>query len=197
MPWYVNETLAGREEELVRKHLAGCRECQKERDRLYELGQLVKDDVQAVDDVQGSFNRAWQRIEMAEKNRDSVLEIERASGPSKRWIPFSLAAGILLLAGLQGLQKSEMTPVSDYQTLTSGESVPGGLRRMELGFEQPIPAVTLRQALVETGSNIVSGPDANGVYIVEVRLAEDEDDLGYLDRLQQIEGVRHARFTAD
>jgi hypothetical protein len=38
---------------------------------------------------------------------------------------------------------------------------------MELEFKTPIPALTLGHAFIETGSNIVSGPDENGSYIVE------------------------------
>ena len=34
----------------------------------------------------------------------------------------------------------------------------------------------LRQALIETGSNIVSGPDENGSYIVEL-VVPNEDQL--------------------
>lgn len=200
LPWYVNETIVGKDEELVLKHLVDCEACQTERDQLYELSLLVKEDEAmpaSVEDTGASFRRTWQRIEIAERNRASVREIEQPASSANRWIPFGLAASVLLLVGLVGVNNTSFTEPPAYQTLTSGSDPIGEMRRMELGFEQPIPAVTLRQALLETRSNIVSGPDNQGVYVVEVRLDKSVDEARYLERLQQIEGVRHARFTAD
>lgn len=194
LPWYVNETLADRDEELVLRHLANCESCQVERDRLYELKQLVQESDGPLVDSEASFRNTWQRIKAAEKNRSSVSEVDRHP-VARRWLPASIAAGVLLLAGLVGLQYRQGQG-GEYQALTSGQAGAGKMHRMELGFEHPIPAVTLRKALIETGSNIVSGPDKKGIYVVEIRLDNSTDETGYLARLRQIEGVTHAAFIA-
>ena len=47
LPWYVNETLTGKDKDLVLRHLGECKACQEERDRLSKMikhGLLEADD---------------------------------------------------------------------------------------------------------------------------------------------------------
>jgi hypothetical protein len=76
----------------------------------------------------------------------------------------------LVIGGIQFLAPDRAG--DEFQTLSIEPMLPvkyefGKIECLELGFKTPIPAVTLRHALIETGSNIVSGPDENGSYIVE------------------------------
>ncbi len=57
LPWHVNGTLAGKEEELTLRHLRAYKACQEERDRLYELQKLVQEDGQVEADPALSFRR--------------------------------------------------------------------------------------------------------------------------------------------
>ena len=52
----------------------------------------------------------------------------------------------------------------------------------------------MRQALIETRSNIVSGPDEEGTYIVEVVIPEKMSSEQYLQSMREIEGIQQARL---
>ena len=73
----------------------------------------------------------------------------------------------------------------------------GIVYRLELEFENPIPTNTLRQALIETDSHILSGPDEQGHYLVEVIVPYHVSAHEYLLLIKDIEGVEHAQFAAN
>jgi hypothetical protein len=195
LPWYVNDTLEGKDLELVLKHLGECRDCQAERDRLYELQALVKESDGAPADHEMSFRRTMRRIEASERNRDSTRDIEH-TGTRRKFLSLGIAASVIsvMLAGTAWLSLDETEERQDFQTLSSDAPSAGKAYRMELGFVNPIPAATMRQALVETDSNIVSGPDENGRYLVEVVVPSNMSASEYLSRIRMINGVESARF---
>jgi hypothetical protein len=194
LPWYVNETLKARELTAVLKHLAHCELCQVERDRLYALENLVQDEDTPSNDVSLSLRRTLRRIETSEKNRESVQGFEfRHHYQKRKWIAAGLAAVLFIAVRL--VNQFDIGPLGDeYQTLSSGIPIEGADRQMELGFAQPIPATALRQALIETRSNIVSGPDEGGRYIVEVKVPFGTSSGEFLSGIKTIEGVEFARF---
>ena len=204
LPWYVNNTLIGRDADLVLRHLAHCEDCQKERDRLYELQQVVCEPDLITLDSNSSFRKVLTRIEVSERNKVSVQEVpvrtRRILGFPIGLTAGALAASVLALVigGTQFLGPSRV--VDEFQTLSIEPLAPlnyesGKVERLELGFKTPIPAMTLRNALIETGSNIVSGPDENGSYIVELVVPNETSSDVFLNRLQQIDGVEYADFT--
>ena len=204
LPWYVNNTLIGRDADLVLRHLAHCEDCQKERDRLYELQQVVCEADLIRQDSNSSFRKVLTRIDVSERNKVSVQEVpvrtRRILGFPIGLTTAALAASVLALV-IGGTQFLGPGPVGDeFQTLSIEPLVPvnyesGKVERLELGFKTPIPAMTLRKALIETGSNIVSGPDENGSYIVELVVPNETSSVVFLNRLQQIDGVEYADFT--
>ncbi|MGV0035531.1 MAG: zf-HC2 domain-containing protein [Candidatus Azotimanducaceae bacterium WSBS_2022_MAG_OTU7] len=204
LPWYVNDTLRGRNADLVLRHLAHCEDCQQERARLYELQQIVREPDVMTQDIDSSFRRVITRIEASERDKASVQEVpvrtRRILGFSIGLTTTALAASVLALVigGTQFLAPDHTG--DEFQTLSvepleAGKYESGKVERLELGFRTPIPAVTLRQALIETGSNIVSGPDENGSYIVELVVPDEISSNVFLNQLQQIEGVEYASFT--
>ena len=204
LPWYVNDTLRGRDADRVLRHLAYCDECQKERDRLYELQQIILEPDMLTPASDRSFRKVLTRIEASERDKLSVQEVpgrsRRAMGFSIGLTTTALAASVLALVigGTQFLAPNRAG--DEFQTLSvepleTGKYEVGQVERLELGFTTPIPAVTLRKALIETGSNIVSGPDENGSYIVELVVPDETSSAAFLNQLQQIEGVEYASFT--
>lgn len=195
LPWFVNETLAGKDLELVLRHLSDCRDCRLERDRLQQLRFLVREDDREQPDHRLSLRRVMQRIETSERNRDSTRDFD-ATGARRRFLPLGIAASVvsLMLAGAAWLSLDGSTTAQQYQTLSSDALNAGTAYRMELGFVNPIPAATLRQALIETNSNIVSGPDANGHYLVEIVVPGNMKPVDYLSQIKMIKGVQSARF---
>ncbi len=201
LPWFVNDTLEGKEREQVLKHLAECEECRWERDRLTELQEMIREGEIVDVDVEFSVKRAMKRVEEAERNRRSVEETHQSISRSRFLIamPIAAAIGLFLVGAAVYLEQSRVNlpASSEYQTLTAGQpggSTQGAVHQIEIGFSDPIPAATLRQALIETRSNIVSGPDDRGMYVVEVVVPGEEGRNLFLNRMRGIEGVRHAAF---
>ena len=115
--------------------------------------------------------------------------------PRRIWMPAALVATLVLTVGL--ITSTPRSPDSaEFQTLTSDSvTLSEQTRRVELGFVQPIPATTLRRALIETRSTIVSGPDESGRYLVEVTVPDTDSAENFLTGIKQIEGVEFARFA--
>ena len=198
LPWYVNETLAGKDAELVLKHLGDCKDCQVERERLYDLGQLVLEDDPTARHYKSSFLRVMHRIEGSERNKESMADADFHSR-QKSYHALGVAASLFLMimAATVWLGTKAQAPDSVFRTLSSDIPATGIRRRMELGFISPIPAMTMRQALIETNSNLVSGPDQFGDYLVEVIVPTGMSTNHYLDKIRQIEGVARARYAQE
>ncbi|MDA0978840.1 MAG: zf-HC2 domain-containing protein [Proteobacteria bacterium] len=200
LPWYVNDTLSGKESETVLRHLSTCRQCQAERDRLYQLQQLVSESGSSEPDYRLSYRRVMKRIENSERNRDSADEVTMPDSRQRWWIPLGLVASVfsLMFLGVAYFNSDQQTsPEGAFQTLSSDSPAAGRPARLELGFANPIPAVTLRKALIETHSNIVAGPDADGNYLVEVMVPPGMTPSAYLAGIRQIDGVEQARFASE
>jgi hypothetical protein len=91
----------------------------------------------------------------------------------------------------------ESTPeTAEFRTLTSQAEMPGVSRQIALTFEQPIQAQTMRKALIETNSNIISGPDEEGTYLVEVIVPPEMQTGEFMQWMSEIEGVQHARLAS-
>lgn len=196
LPWFVNDTLDQKEREQVLKHLAGCEGCRLERDRLIDLQKMIREGEVVDGDVEFSLKRTMKRIDEAERNRRSVEEVATNHRRQKRFfVSMAMAAGLsMFLVGMAVLVGNPDEPL-EYQTLTADAPGQGSTRQMQIGFVDPIPAATLRQALIETESNIVSGPDRQGVYLLEVNVPGNVSQEVFLRRIQDIEGVKHAAFT--
>lgn len=197
LPWFVNDSLGSRDQKVVVAHLLVCRECQSERDRLQQLSNIVSEDHSVVPDYRQAFNKLMRRIDGAEKNREST-EVFRSPASRGNWVyTFGLAAsllvGVLIVFSTQPADDSD----ENFRTLTSESNpmVTGVPHRLALTFEQPIKGQTLRKALIETRSNIVSGPDGQGVYIVEIPVPAMLTDEQFIKSIRNIDGVQSASFT--
>lgn len=201
LPWFVNESLGERERQRVLAHLRDCPECRRERDELQALGQIVgEDDGSADADYRFAFRKLMRRIEAAEANRESTREFGRQS----RWkmvAPwFGAAASVLVAVLLVAVMNGEDRVAKDeFRTLFAPKSgqAEGIPHRVELTFEQPVAPETLRRALIEARSTIVSGPDELGAYVVEVEVPAHLTDTQFLNSLEAIEGVRYANFAVE
>ena len=171
LPWFINETLGEKERDLVMVHLSECPECRKERDQLQGVEAFVKGMGQPVADYRFSYHKLLSRIEEAERNRESTAGLDAALRP-RNWMPFAgIAASLAFVVALVGTFQPSLLPQADstdFRTLTTQTQTRGVSRRVALTFEQPMQAMTIREVLIETHSNIVSGPDEKGAYVVEV-----------------------------
>ena len=198
LPWFINETLGEKERDLVMVHLSECPECRKERDQLQGVEAFVKGMGQPVADYRFSYRKLLSRIEEAERNRESTAGLDAALRP-RNWMPFAgIAASLAFVVALVGTFQPSLLPQADstdFRTLTTQTQTRGVSRRVALTFEQPMQAMTIREVLIETHSNIVSGPDEKGAYVVEVVIPAKMSSEEYLQSIRKIEGVQYARLN--
>lgn len=204
LPWFINESLGARERDRVMVHLAECMECRGERDRLQTIEMFVKKDETAVPDYQFSYRKLLGRIEEAERNKESTSVVDEGI-QLKGLAPFlaiaaSLLVSVALVGSLQSVggvspQANTHTEGGEFRTLSTEVQSPGVSRRIAITFEQPIQARAMRSALIDTRSNIVSGPDAAGVYLVDVVVPESVSMDTYLLDIRNIEGIQHAMLA--
>jgi len=198
LPWFVNESLGEKESQRLLAHLQDCAECREERDRLQALQQMVvEDDGSETADYRVAFNKLMSRIAAAEDNRASTTEW-RSHRRAAAWTLYLAAAACIVVAvGFVGVLNPPTPPQEDFRTLSAPPLVDGVPHRIALTFEQPIKAETLRSALIETRSNIVSGPSEDGTYIVEIRVPPEMPDARFIQSIREIDGVKYAVFAAD
>lgn len=206
LPWFINESLGEKERDRVLVHLRECLECRHERDQLQTIEAFVREDDVVVDvvvpDYRFSYNKLHSRIEAAERNRESASGVEVDTGLGN-WIPITgIAASLMLAVVIVGFYNPVPAPVSapesvtgEFVTLTNLSRASGLSRRIALTFEQPIRAQTLRKALIETDSSLISGPDEKGTYLVDVIVPQGTDADDFMRSIRQIEGVAHARLV--
>ncbi|MCB1643874.1 MAG: zf-HC2 domain-containing protein [Pseudomonadales bacterium] len=205
LPWYLNDTLTGNERTTVVEHLKTCVECQRSRDEMQAMQLLVSStETETNEDYWPSFRKLMNRIEQQPSLQAGQSSLSTANPAVARirpyWVPVSLAASVIFALLLLPLSQTDspvgVVPKGQFATLThDSESSEGIAHRLELQFDQPLSAQTLRAAFIETRSNIVSGPDAEGAYLVEVVIPEGMSDAEFLRSLRSIEGVRSAAFA--
>lgn len=209
LPWLVNDTLQGKERLRVLNHLNDCRVCQVERDRLQGLSSLVQS---SADDLGGdykpSFEKLMARIAESEVSADIAAVAPVAQFDAKKprsragMLYLATAASVLLAVG--AVMLVQLNPESDpaqsgigaetlsipTTNLTSAkkETV---THRLAIVFEQNVDAVTLRQAFIQSGAYIVSGPDADGRYVIEVVKEEQVANADLLKSMSALDGVRY------
>lgn len=193
LPWFVNDSLGRKEQALVLSHLAGCPDCQQERDRLQDLQALIVDGSMVLPDYRFSFRKLMARIEAAELNKESTAD--HGFGKKRSWLPgFGLAASVSIIAGIVAF-----VPISSdqnkFQTLSTVTATQGMSHRFSLTFAQPISAQTMRQALIDTNSYLVSGPDSSGAYIVDIAVPDQMTDDEFIHSIKTIHGVEDAAFV--
>ncbi len=194
LPWFVNDSLGSKEQTLVLSHLAGCTDCQKERDRLQSLETLIVDGSLALLDYRFSFRKLMARIEAAELNKESTAD--HGFGKKRSWLPgFGLAASVSIIAAIIALVPIN-SDQKEFQMLSTVTATPGVSHRFALTFAQPISAQTMRQTLIDTNSYLVSGPDSAGAYIVDIAVPDQMTDDEFIYSIKTIDGVEDAAFVA-
>ena len=207
LPWFVNNSLVGKERIKLMAHLSSCAHCRSERDQLQQLQSLISQEDTASPDYVSSFQKLKSRIELAEENRSSTEEVFPGSRRDVRWPIFATAAslllGIFILSSQTGIRSiidgsvggaGLVQTQGEFETLSLPMASRGVPHFIELSFQESLKPAGLRDALIQTQSNIVSGPDAAGRYIVRVSVPEHMTDQKYLQSIQAINGVEYAAF---
>lgn len=200
LPWFVNETLEGRERALVLRHLQACRECRRERDYLQRLQQEVAGNSEPLPDYRFSYQKLMARIEATEKDSEYSDEGPVRIG-MRRWLSLAGAAatvvfGVYFAALMQGT--GTRMESADFRGLTLPAAEDGGPRhRIELTFEEGVEPETVRAVLIETHSRLAGGPDEKGTWVVDISVPADMTDAEFIRSMRNIDGIARAAFVDD
>lgn len=205
LPWFVNETLEGKERTLVLRHLQVCHECQRERDYLQQLQQEVVSDAESLPNYRFSYQKLMTRIEAMEKNRACLDEDALDAAPRGlamgRWLSMAGAAATVVLgvyfAAFMQLTERQ-TQSEDFRALTVPVGANGGVEyRMALRFEDGVDPETVRSALIETRSTLAGAPDENGTYIVDITVPAGMNEAEFIRSMSKINGIASVAFLDD
>ena len=179
LPWYVNGTLEGNEQEFVARHILRCQSCADEVLRCESLATAVRSSEEAKRTPSPEhFARLMERIDRTSASaaperwrilvREWIEKIRLAfqETPSLfRWALVAETAAIGLLVATITWQAS-VAP-SLYQTLSDAGSGPEPARvHLQVVFADDITEREIRKLLSSIGATIVAGPSAMAVYTV-------------------------------
>ncbi len=170
LPWLVNGTLQGEEKQQLEQAISESEELKKEYDELLGLSNLLKS--QELPDVPLEF--AWQRMQrdISSAKRDSIETNTQTSRPSG-WKMTAMAASFLLI--LQSV--SIMMPKEDpgYVPLSSGCGPnQANKNRLSIRFVDGATHLQIQELLLKHQLNIICGPSAIGLYVIESNQLSDE-----------------------
>jgi hypothetical protein len=167
LPWFVVDTLAGEDLELVNQHLNVCAECQA--DFAWQCKLQATPPVGAVDlDADRAFAKLRRRLDETPDGAG-----RRAAAPSagffglgnRPWMQWALAAQLLVITGLAVLLATPYGNVAAYRALGANQDTRGN---MVVVFRPETPERELRRILQDAGARIVDGPTVTDAYLLSV-----------------------------
>lgn len=175
-------------------YLSENREAQMERDQLQELAALIeaeKADAQDTEAYKAGFSKLMERVDQAESERlrfASLEENKNGSSLFKR-LGVGLAASLVLGVGAITIQQFR-APGAETLSVPSATEQAAKPYRLTVAFDESADSETLRATFVQTGAYIVSGPDGEGRYVIEVVHQGD----GLLQSMSNMDGVKYVAF---
>jgi hypothetical protein len=174
IPWFVNGSLDGSDEALVRAHLETCGECRAD---------VARENVlrEAIAAMPSGEDHGWAGL------RDKVLQrppiAKRGIVPSlRRPIPLGWAlAGQLAVAASVAVAFVTLSPAeprAEYRLLASPDQTGSG--NVIVLFSPETTEADLRRELTAVEARIVDGPTASGAYILRVTARDQAKAIAQL-----------------
>ena len=188
LPWYVNGSLEGNDEHLVRDHLKVCLPCRGELINQQMLLEKVRETTAFQIAEQASFSKLQNRINA----KSGKLLLQKAASPrlrdfsrwiigqftEKRWqhrTAFVFSALILVLIPvllsvsfqIGKLQKPE------FRTLSNSTSSPASKNDLRIVFADGILRKQMNEIVVSVNGIIMEGPSARNVFLVRIENPEN------------------------
>jgi hypothetical protein len=175
LPWYANATLSPEESAVVEQHLESCIHCRQELRVLREMAATMSDDAENAPPVESSLAKTLSAIDalQREENRPParfnlfrwLSSLWSGAVPPVRLV-LAAQLGAILLLGVLLILSRQHEP--SFTTLSGGSDPTARGARLTLIFSPNITEDTMRKLLLDTEATIVSGPSAQGVYVVEL-----------------------------
>ena len=197
LPWYVNGTLEGHEQEFVARHILRCQSCADEVVRCESIATAVRSSEEAkrtpspehfarlMEQIErGSASAAPQRWRILVREWIEKIRLAFQETPSLfRWALAAETAAIGLLVATITWQAS-IAPSLLYQTLSDRGSAPEPARvHLQVVFADDITEREIRKLLSSIGATIVAGPSPMAVYTVALTADDGEARTQTQERL--------------
>lgn len=167
LPWYLNGTLTGSEYTRVHRHVQACVACQRdlnEQDRLRAGFSNEPGDIA----LEGALSRARGMLDALETGElpDPGLDLTTGT-PTRRHYALALAASVLaattLLAMLLVVSDRE---AESFRTLANEPAAATAEQQFRIRFNASATDADKRRLLALIKAEIVSGPAADGSYLI-------------------------------
>ena len=150
LPWVVTGRLDGAEQQMADTHLAACAQCRDDLAWERKL-QAVQPAAGAAPDMEAALARLLPQLDA------------RPAAAPRRWLPWAMAAQLLVIAGLGGALLTRPEP--SYRLL----GAPGaGAANLVVVFRPDTSEGRLRALLQANGAHVVDGPTVTRAWVLQV-----------------------------
>ena len=199
IPWYVNGTLSPEESDQLEQHLKSCVSCQSEVEWMRNVGTTMTGLANEPFPAKPSFDKALAAVEHWEQSKNDAplgwltklwKEIWNSATPIARYAMAAQLAAIAILCVALWFSHHPTTP--PYTVLSGDEPSNSGGVRLTVSFAPDTTVDQVRQILGDIGGNIIGGPSANGICIVQLptSASKDSDVQVTIDELHKNKAVR-------
>ncbi|HEX6929692.1 MAG TPA: zf-HC2 domain-containing protein [Gammaproteobacteria bacterium] len=168
LPWHVNRSLSRDERADIESHLRECIACAREAEFLAAVRTAMP--APANEHETAPFSRLLQRINSEEQR-------------TRSWKMAAVA--LLMLGGFTAVALPVYLLEPRFHTVTDTIPQPAGSVQLQLQFTADGNASTLPRLLESYSADIVSGPDADGKFVLEFRLDAGENAAALRQRLRK------------
>lgn len=193
LPWYVSGALSPEEAALVDHALERDAELRVELSRLENLRATVRDDSAALETPPASdVDRVLSRIEAHE--RTAAIERQQKRDSWFAWLgslgglfsPAAMRVGMALAIAVIAIETTAIVgwmggadTDATYEAATGADPADAG-HRILVRFAAGASVTDMNGLLWEVGGRIVSGPSADGAYVISVDPGDDGQDVAAL-----------------
>lgn len=180
LPWLVNDTLDGEEQEMILEHTRTCVACRRELEALRQLRDSMAQASSATRIPAPDMRRINARIDaLIDRQNLADLWISRLREAfSNRW-RIAFVAQSLLLVVLAGLLLWPASENSEFVTLTEPDELPDGTY-IRVVFSPELTSSEFSGILDRFNLSVVEGPSLRGVYtfaVTDSRSPEENERL--------------------
>jgi hypothetical protein len=178
LPWYVNKTLHGAENETVENHLKVCLTCRRELASLQKLAEAVRQEGSFDSTMQVSFSQLKKRIHKPDDLNLAETPKVSARSDHRKWVSkikvmprsaFAMAAVVLLSLLLPRFIDTSHFLTNDYRTLSNGDNpVSGGKNTISVIFSTDTEKGQIDKILALIQGQVIDGPDKQGIYKIAI-----------------------------
>jgi putative zinc finger protein len=210
LPWYANGTLSAADRAAVSTHLQECPSCRTELDELLHVDNQIKQTVSAgpmpsTGFAQTVFSRVRQeaRRGQEEVRRTSPVMTEPSTLMANidrwlrnlfvpQWVPTLVATLLVAQLGILLWTLSQPSPPIDVGGSVTSRGLGLPTARLRVEFQPSASMQQIQTLLQDVRGRVVDGPNAEGVYIMEIPAS---DPAAVVQRLQALQSrhevIRH------